>query len=739
MASDRKKRSALVLAVCVLMGTVVPARSCGPDLFEAIFVRPTTPDDPEAFAAGSLGILLPTHYQRYLYLAYRNLSGHPLSAEDRAQALALPPTSFGEGQSGLQRWRALRDSLLAEGRRDYIMLDCARQKGDAYYYYPNYYDDAFRNAAATLADRVQRQRSVDAAVRDWILAQDRVFDACGQDSTPPPEPPTGSPDWLIQDRAYQRAAWEFYAGHFDRAAERFRAIASEKASPWHGVALYLVARSLVRKAMVTPGYREPDMAALSTAEKEIERLLADREQAPMHPALQRLLEFVRFRLYPEKRLAQLGHSLLEAHPGPDLSQQVFDLTVLLDRIGTARAESLAATSADYELADWILTFQNQDHPHALARWRATKASPWLVSAITSAARGAPEVPELLSAASKVSPGDPAFASLTFHRARLSSADEVRKVLDGLPRDPFPNSSWNIVQALRMRLARDFEDFLTHASRVPSDFRGYDYSSDTAKANPDAPLLDSDGALILNRWAPLAAGARAAVSPKLGKEIRDRVALSQWPRAALLDDAAIATQLAAPVASAYPALAPYLRAYGAAADGPARRFEATWMFLHAPGTSPWLRWGVGRLSPLMERDVYRDNWWCVERPNEQAWFLGYVGAPEEQAPETWTHPKDWDTQTASAIFTSEERARAGRERSGLTSLGAGANFMCEQTIAWAKSHPGDARLAEALYLCVQATRYGCTDPQTTQWSKRAFSFLHSRYPGTEWAKKTKYWY
>src|SRR5262245_7558261 len=66
-----RRRAALWLfAVAVLAGAVVPARSCGPELPEAIFVARQAPADPKAFGSGQMGILLPSYYQRYLYLAY---------------------------------------------------------------------------------------------------------------------------------------------------------------------------------------------------------------------------------------------------------------------------------------------------------------------------------------------------------------------------------------------------------------------------------------------------------------------------------------------------------------------------------------------------------------------------------------------------------------------------------------------------------------------------------------------
>ena len=45
----------------------------------------------------------------------------------------------------------------------------------------------------------------------------------------------------------------------------------------------------------------------------------------------------------------------------------------------------------------------------------------------------------------------------------------------------------------------------------------------------------------------------------------------------------------------------------------------------------------------------------------------------------------------------------------------------------------------MHLAVRATRYGCTDDETSQWSSKAFQLLRRRYPKSEWAAKTKYHY
>ena len=51
----------------------------------------------------------------------------------------------------------------------------------------------------------------------------------------------------------------------------------------------------------------------------------------MHPAATRLLNLVRLKLYPEKRLHELAGLLLQKSSGGNLTQNVLDYSGLLDK------------------------------------------------------------------------------------------------------------------------------------------------------------------------------------------------------------------------------------------------------------------------------------------------------------------------------------------------------------------------------------------------------------------------
>lgn len=60
------------------------ARACGPSFTLPVFVATAHPDpDWDRFASGSLGLVQPTWTRSQLFVAYRYLSGRPLSPTEQ--------------------------------------------------------------------------------------------------------------------------------------------------------------------------------------------------------------------------------------------------------------------------------------------------------------------------------------------------------------------------------------------------------------------------------------------------------------------------------------------------------------------------------------------------------------------------------------------------------------------------------------------------------------------------------
>jgi len=672
------------------------------------------------------------------------------------------------------------------------------QRSFAYQDFTNCMDDAFQTATQTLAERVQEFGKESAAIRSWTEAQEQVFENCnGKDPKKelvfPREAEESLPGIIRADRAYQIAAAHFYAQDWDDAEQRFLKISQDPASPWKTIAALVAVRCRIRRATVSTENKETGMAMLVEAGERLKRLETDPAMEKLRPAILRLLGFIEFRANPGQRLAQLSQSLEKGSGPATLRQDLIDYTWLLDRaLGEYLSaaddskspervrlrESLADLRKQGGMTDWILTFQERgadSHKHALAKWNETHSAAWLVAALNKVKATDLESAELLRAAGEVPAGSSAYLTAAYHQARLLAASgketEARQAADKLlqlPETKRNTSARNQALALRLKLAVNFQEFLRFAPRKTVSFTsdGEDIilagdedcavqskaaQQDCHQAKEPPQLLDADAALAITEGLPTQRLAEAAESPTLPDNLRKRIALAAWVRTVLLGDEENGLRLAKTVAQFAPELAEGLKAYSEAQPGEARHFAAVFLLLRNPGLHPYVEVGIGRATPLGEIDNLRDNWWCSFATAEPRGYFysddnDYFYSGDSSYYTMFTGLKGpvgelyTGTKTMQPPFlTAAERASATQEWSAISKLPAAPVWLGEQTIAFAKNHPEDPRVPEALHRVVKATRFGCEDKNTGTTSKSAFQLLHRRYPASEWTKKTPLWF
>jgi len=752
---SKLRRGPISVAIVLMVSAIIPllltprARACGPFFSDAIFVFSKHPDFPlDQFTAGRLGVVSNTWARSYLVAAYRNLSGNPFS-ESEAKAMKslwddrLNNASDAYDESSIKKWNEARQAAGAPAAVE-IQAYRNRDKPHEYESFLNCQQDAFVNAANILNERVKLFGNGSPQVKAWLAAQDTVFANCTEGKHLP-EAAAASDETLVRaDRAYQMAAANFYATNFDEASRQFDTIARDKQSPYHVIAPYMAARSLLRKGSFAE--KEDDgRPFLLEAENRLSEILKDDSLKLAHHAAARLLNLARLRAHPEEKMHELARVITKKDATEDFKQTVWDYTVLMDKYLDAADETagkqLPASLGADDLTDWIISIESDSNTHATERWEQTRALPWLVAALANADGKQAKLTELLSAAAAVDHSSPAYPSLVFHRVRLlqeaNRPDEARAMLDRTlagERQQFTGSALNLLLNKRMMLAQNLEEFLQTAPRVPAGFSdnydGREIPEDEKEAAQTArgakSFFDLDAASIFNKAMPAAVMKDAARSRSLPANLRRDVAQAAFVRAAMLDDRETAIQAATVLESELPQVKEFLAAYQKATTPDARRFAAAFLTLKFPGLRPFVSAGIGRTTAVDDVDSYRDNYWCTEPPQPQ-------GGP----------PADDEQSKVKALvapdFLKGSQALAARQFAALQALGTGPNYLCRMAIEWAQKNEADPRAPEALHLGVRSTRYGCTDKETGRWSKAAFDLLHSRYPNTTWARNTKYWF
>ena len=335
-------------------------------------------------------------------------------------------------------------------------------------------DDAFKTAERTLDARAQKYGVESTAVKEWLAAQDQVFANCNGGAGTVPAVLESSDPLLQADRNYQIAAALFYQRRFDEAAAAFDSVAKDQASPWAGYGEYLAARAMVRKATLSSAdYGKLDKEGLRAAQAKLEVVVRDPKTEASRAAAQRLLDYIRFRTEPEKRVVELEQMITRPDPGPDFKQHLWDYVMLVSQGEQAE-----------DLSDWVKSFytdRTYEHPpaaqedakHSMQRWRKEKSAAWLIAALDIADPKDESTAELLKAATQVPAASPAYTSVRYYALRLMAQGEqeaARKELDAWlsrPDDELAHGTRNLFNNERLRLSTNLADFLSHAAETPA--------------------------------------------------------------------------------------------------------------------------------------------------------------------------------------------------------------------------------------------------------------------------------
>jgi hypothetical protein len=754
-----KASRGLALGLGFLAIAVLPGQSCGPFFVDAIFVL-HQPESRQALMAGNPGIIWPDFGVRDMALAYRVLQGPPFTAaeieSEKVQRGAPQDSSENAGvnseRSGISEWLAARKALTGNDGAP-ISTD-ANVPGQQWQSYENCLEDAFATAAKTLKTREGDHPTDKAALAGWVLGQNQVFSNCGGKGEVPAALGVSSPDWLLRDRDYQIAAAHFYRAEWQAAQAGFISIAADKGSPWHDLATYMIARTMIRRATLSAP-EAVDEAPLREAGSQLGQVV--REGGPYAQPAQALLNYVELRVAAAAAAARLGDAI--AKPDPRLGQDLIDFGYALNRPGLQIHPDEARRS---ELVDWLLTTKsnvgvNGPAVHALERWRATRSAAWLVSAIMLA--DAPP-PDLIAAAAAVPRDSPAWPTVTYYRLRLTQNDpgfeaEVTPLLPQIK----TISTRNAFQEMAQRRAATLKEFIKLAAMQPAAYHDGTGTLTVASQvfvaptpnrettptmaglavnSTDAMRFNEESAVILNRRLPVQTLANIVQWHALPKQLEFELAIAVWSRAVLLGKPEIARSLSSALIEGEPGWQEWLHAYDNARTDDDRRVAALLALMRFPSVRPYVNAGPGREDGFVGYSSYRDNWWCAGMGNDPRAISSYSGSynysfADQDQPGS-SAPSVGKQDTPLLFLTPGMLSQAQEENRELAKIGDAPAYFGMQSLVWAKAHPRDPRGAELLGFAFRAMRNGCNLEKSYGLRREVFDTLHAQYEQSEWAKK-----
>lgn len=741
------RRASAILAVGLFSASSVLHASGGDEFMENIFTPQYHVPVPELqdYAAGKLGIVAPTYWRVYHFLAYRALTGHALSKTELAtldvqghrvgEKTGGLHDAYSDERNGVDTWRKARAAVRGAPA---VSVAVDIDVGD-FSMIINCPVDAFHRASATLAQRIEQGGQQWAAV--WLTNQDAVFANCSpaidrsaRSDTPAPRPltlppplPAKAPAWLQKDHAYQRAAAHFYAGRFDEARAQFLAIAGDAASPWQPLGKYLAARALIRSAVAVPGIPESDDQKRVVGERLGKARTEMAALAPTQAPARRLMDWIDIRVRPEERRRELSAALSVDTISPATVQMVTDYLFLMDKLSP---EDMIR--APDPMTAWIGVMQAGAHDGygkseleefaqrrlaalavARAQWDKKRDAAWLV-ALATIARKDELKPAERKAAAAIKSDSPAFVAMQYHLAGLALAEgrakEADTVVSSLLKAPLAISTRNRLLRLKMVSAPTAEASFAAAARKP-------FERELGVPVPDegkpaaAPMFDDDLHAHLELHFPLATLVR--LKPMLAAPEQRSAADLIWTRAVLLGQFAVADGVTDEVARDRATTRHLYQRFKAAPTPEAKRDAALLILANAPELVP-------RVSMLENADGER-YWSCARRAS---------------SPDSMDH-------MSPAFLSPAERTQVDQEKAQLRALPKRSAYLIPLVIDWARKNKADPEAPKALHFLIASTRNECDagakEEKSRNHSKEAFEFLHRHYPKNEWTLKTRYYY
>lgn len=743
------------------------------------------PPDRQARYDGRLGIVMARAPDPLLFASWRLLHGQAVGRQAGAK-LELPCCSklYDADAPRGGPWAWLDARKIVPGAAAIEMLPTGRD-GPNFTVVENCYDGAFDAATATLKARADSYGAASPEVAAWLKAQDAVFDACGNAQAVLPAPMDRPPAWLATDRAYQEAAFSLYQGRHEEAAQRFAVIGRDAASPYRGMSLYLVARSRVRAVLA-----QKTEEAYAQARSALNALAAAPEGTYGLSDAHGLMRVIDYRMRPNQLLDETARQLDAPILSEDAASAFRDLNTLggaaehppelIGWIRTLKSRNGLAPASEDDGADDRARANQAALAHARQRWTATRDPVWLIAALSLADPG-PDAGSLVADGAGVAANHPAWLTVQYHSLRLTlpTADPAlsRQKLDGLlARTDLSVTDRNLFTAQRAQVAADMGDFVRFALRKRLCVRSaYDqpdpcireYWFESAlpfgRFDQDASRgqvgFGEDARAAIDRM-PLAMRLDLARRSELPAKLRLDIGLTNFTRAVQLQNNAALDGSARDLAVLLPQMAAEFKGVAAAKPGPDKRFAAFLILAKVPGlridlvdhhrpagsvpqfTGTWIDWivpGAGRppggTAPRLAQYQQDGAGVAPDAPDSltDLTCLGECGrgvAPL-RLPD----------------FVAAGQAQAAKERAYFFSAEhaydedppptpAGATAAWDEMLAYARAHPADPRVPEALYWLVRVGRWGGTHDHS---GKRAFQLLKTRHPASAWAKKTPYYY
>lgn len=563
---------------------------------------------------------------------------------------------------------------------------------------------------------------------------------------------------LQYDYEYQQAAEAYYGGEKEKTERFLNIISNNQNHPWFAQATYTLGLL----------YADDDY---SKAEQQFNNIIANPKYSEFHQASKGMLDYVLGQRDPFTLFKKAENTLFSSNDTATLKQAEIDYLhfwpnsylygKISDKDYIGFEKRIIAEGND--MSQWILMWEHY-RPEYLnvikEKYQTNKSEPWLLAL----ARFLPttdvdykNIEEKVSLLPKIS-----VAYLTANYYIIQKAiddgkiEKARQLISKLPNKNLSVVLQNYLENFKMQTASSLVELFSHSERRSYTVaETYGFTTDAEdKIIAKIPFLDNKAKAIFESKTPL--------SKQLDLVIRDDIfsskqteflRLTTMVRAFLLKEYDSARKIAVVLAKNNAELEKDLSRFIFANTNEDKEFYAVVFMLNYPGIGIYVyddaMVDITTESAVKNTGLYsRSNYKEIFDYNIARWDycqpIRYISNNNDNTDDdekvliySWYY--NYNLDFTKNIITENDQKTAEVELDKIFQKFP-ANYFASVVLDYAKSHPKNTFIPEALHRVVLATRFaGCSDDKTSSFSKKTFQTLHSKYPKSYWAKQTPYHY
>lgn len=568
---------------------------------------------------------------------------------------------------------------------------------------------------------------------------------------------------LQYDYEYQQAAKAYYGGERAKAEKFFTLIFNNPKHPWNAQSAYTLGLLYI----ISDDY--------SKAEQQFNNIIADPKYSEFHQAAKGQLDYILAQRDPFALFKKVENILTTSNDTTILKQALTDYLYFwpypyfylysqtADQKDIDFEKRIMADGND--MSQWILVWQHYQ-PEYLniikEKYKENKTDQWLLALARFLPTTDIDYKNVETRVSLLPKSSVAYWTANYYIIKKAIDEgqigKAKQLISKLPNNNLPVVLNDYLENFKMQTASSLVELFKHSERrtyTTAEISGFTTEAED-KIIAEIPFLDNKAKAIFESKIPLSKQLDLVLrNDVFGPKQTEFLRLVTMVRAFLLKDYDSAREIALVLAKNNAEIEKDLSNFIFATTNEDKEFYAVVFMLRYPGIGVRI-YDDAMVDKSTESSVKntalygRSNYKEIFNYNEERWDYCQ---PTQYAPSKeddqfndngtyvpiYTWQNNYNLDFAKKIITNSDQEEAKQELNKIFQQ-VPANYFASVVLSYAKSHPNNTAIPEALHNVVLSTKFaGCSDDKTSSFSQKAFQMLHSKYPKSYWTKQTPYHY